>query len=754
MKFPATFDVRLFLLTLFYSCSVLFSYSQSANIDSLKHALSSVNGNARADLLNGISKEYWFGNRDSSMFYAGQALLLATGIHYNRAEAEAYRNMGMGNLFADTSAAKNYFYKALHIFADSSDKKGIADTYNNLGKMFSESAGNYNAALVCFDSSLAIFREIGDKKGEGAVLNYINIVYKYIGDYQKAVDYALMGLDIRKATNDDYGIMYSLINVAYIYFKGDQLQSALKFYKESIAYATQHNLKPLVAAYYGLGETYLQLKQYDEAKKWLLIEPEGVNHFLLGQLYYETGRFDSALAEFNIYVKASRENKDIEGLTRCMIGLSKIYLRQNNLELSMRYAKQAYHLADSAKYRAILADASGLLSILEEKAGRYKNALFYSNQSHFIFDSVNNKANESYQQKLAAFESKNEIEKQQANVKILSAEKALQEQKLNSEKLYREIILIASIVLLLLAFLIIRNINSKRKKIQLQKDQIDWEKTKTENAYEELKATQSQLVRREKMASLGELTAGIAHEIQNPLNFVNNFSEVSIELVEELRNEENNGKKDGVLVDQLLTNITQNLEKIAHHGRRADAIVKGMLQHSRSSSGKKEPTDLNQLLDEYTRLAYHGLRAKDKSFNVKLTTDLDPTIGLINIVADEVGRVILNIINNAFYAVSEKKRKSGEDYEPIVSVTTKLVSSGAEQARNAELRIWDNGIGIGEKILDKIYYPFFTTKPTGQGTGLGLSLSYDIITKGHNGNIRVNTRENEFAEFIIDLPIQ
>jgi signal transduction histidine kinase len=245
------------------------------------------------------------------------------------------------------------------------------------------------------------------------------------------------------------------------------------------------------------------------------------------------------------------------------------------------------------------------------------------------------------------------------------------------------------------------------------------------------------------MASLGELTAGIAHEIQNPLNFVNNFSDINRELLEELKAEVNKGNIDEVKA--IADDVINNEEKINHHGKRADSIVKGMLQHSRTSSGQKEPTDINALCDEYLRLAYHGLRAKDKSFNAITKTDFDSSISKVNVVSQEIGRVILNLINNAFYAVDEKKKQSGNEYEPTVSVSTK------KEKNMIEIKVKDNGNGIPQKVLDKIFQPFFTTKPTGQGTGLGLSLSYDIV-KAHGGELNVETKENKGSEFIIILP--
>ncbi len=270
------------------------------------------------------------------------------------------------------------------------------------------------------------------------------------------------------------------------------------------------------------------------------------------------------------------------------------------------------------------------------------------------------------------------------------------------------------------------------------------QKEEVQNALKELKSTQAQLIQSEKMASLGELTAGIAHEIQNPLNFVNNFSEVNKEMIDELQAElkaNNVGEAINISND-----IKDNSEKINHHGKRADAIVKGMLLHSRQTSGNTKSADINALADEYLRLSYHGLRAKDKDFNATINTDFDASIGEINIVSQDIGRVLLNLYNNAFYAVNEKQKIADDTYKPLVSVQTKKSNSAIE------IRIQDNGYGIPEKVIDKIFQPFFTTKPTGQGTGLGLSLSYDIITKEHKGTIKAESKEGEGTIFIIQLP--
>ncbi len=279
---------------------------------------------------------------------------------------------------------------------------------------------------------------------------------------------------------------------------------------------------------------------------------------------------------------------------------------------------------------------------------------------------------------------------------------------------------------------------------QILQDEVNRQTSELRKTLDNLKFTQTQLVQSEKLASLGELTAGIAHEIQNPLNFVNNFSDINKELLDEMNDEIQKGNYDEV--KSIAVNIADNEEKISHHGKRADAIVKGMLQHSRTSTGQKESTDINALAEEYLRLSYQGLRAKDRAFNSDIQTDFDPTIGSINVIPQDIGRVLLNIYNNAFYAVSEKMKQQKRDYEPCVKVSTKKTGD------KIEIRVIDNGTGIPALMSDKIFQPFFTTKPAGQGTGLGLSISHDIV-RSHGGEIKVDSKENKGTEFIIQIPI-
>jgi len=328
-----------------------------------------------------------------------------------------------------------------------------------------------------------------------------------------------------------------------------------------------------------------------------------------------------------------------------------------------------------------------------------------------------------------------DFDEQQRHQQIETAKKDLRAK-------WRMYVLLAGLfVFVFIAILLWRNSRQRKKANRLLSKQ----KTKLESTLLSLKETQKQLIQSEKMASLGELTAGIAHEIQNPLNFVNNFSDVNRELSDELESEIDKGNYEDAKA--IAKDIKENEEKINYHGKRADAIVKGMLQHSRTASGEKEPTDINKLADEYLRLSYHGFRSKDKLFNATLTTEFDAGIGKLDVIPQEIGRVILNLINNAFYAINEKQKQNLNGYEPTVTVSTK------KNADTVVILVKDNGNGIPQKILDKIFQPFFTTKPTGEGTGLGLSLAYDIV-KAHGGEIRVETKQGEGSEFTIQIPVK
>jgi len=402
------------------------------------------------------------------------------------------------------------------------------------------------------------------------------------------------------------------------------------------------------------------------------------------------------------------------------------------------YANEGLVLSTKGNDLEFMRDNSGALANAYEQKGDFVNAykyykLFISYRDSMVNSQISNQAN-LLQYNFA-------LQKKQDQITLLD-----QQQKQQRYFLIAAVLVIGLIVLTVI--ILLRSNRQKQKNNMLlsrQKHIIEQQRDETNKALSELKLTQTQLIQSEKMASLGELTAGIAHEIQNPLNFVNNFSEVNQEMLDELDEELNKGAI--AEAKAIAADIRQNEEKINHHGKRADFIVKGMLQHSRTSTGEKQLTNINVLADEFFRLSYHGLRAKDKSFNSEMITHFDETLPKLNIAQQDIGRVLLNLFNNAFYAVNEKKKNSGPDYKPEVAVSTSI------DKNNLIIKVKDNGNGIPDLIKDKIMQPFFTTKPTGEGTGLGLSLSYDIVVKGHGGTIIVDTKEGEYTEFTVSLRV-
>jgi signal transduction histidine kinase len=381
-----------------------------------------------------------------------------------------------------------------------------------------------------------------------------------------------------------------------------------------------------------------------------------------------------------------------------------------------------------------------MLATIYESQNKTDSSFKYLKQTIALKDSLFN------QGKTSAFQ--NLVFKEDQRQKDLEAAEVIYQNRL---KIYGLIGGLA--VLLLVALLLWRNNQHKQKAYSLlhhQKEEINLQRNKAEKALTELKSTQAQLIQKEKLASLGELTAGIAHEIQNPLNFVNNFSELSVELARELKVERLKVKeeRDEELENELVDDLIQNQEKINLHGKRASSIVKGMLEHSRTATGERQLTDINQLADEYLRLSYHGLRAKDSSFNADYELITDINLPKIEVIPQEIGRALLNLLNNAFYAVNERAKQGDTDYYPKVTVKTKTTDN------HLEIQVSDNGTGMSKEVQAKIFQPFFTTKPTGEGTGLGLSLAYDIVTKGHGGTMEVESVEGEGTRFIVRLPIQ
>ena len=596
----------------------------------------------------------------------------------------------------------------------------------------------------------AILANIKDVR-ERTVLNFLMGYFYMYALHKTAVGFEYMlkaDYELEKIGEKDLRI-FVLSSLGYCFDDVAMYQKSVDYFKKAIEFKIEaKQFEDIAFIYIETLFELVPLKKFDEAKQYLEKARSFANeikdkqaralfeariHDASGQLLMGQGKYQEALRE---YFQANKIAKDLTNEILSMYinsNIAQCYQKLGDLEKSILFAERSYKqilITQSEQWLKI--KTCLLLSEVYEETGQFKQAFEYLKKYRSFIKEKEEQdiANLATNLAIENFTQKNEQEKAS-----FEKEKLIQRWWLFS-------IAAALFSAMVLMYILYRNNRQKQKA-----------NTVLENTLLKLKSTQSQLIQSEKMASLGELTAGIAHEIQNPLNFVNNFSEVNRELIEELKSEWSivNGEKTTVI--ELINNIADNEEKINHHGKRADAIVKSMLQHSRASGGQKEPTDINALADEYLRLAYHGLRAKDKDFNADFKTDFDESIGKIEVVPQDVGRVLLNLFNNAFYAVNEKKRQLNGTFKPLVTVTTKKIGD------KMQIIVKDNGNGIPQKILDKIFQPFFTTKPTGQGTGLGLSLSYDII-KAHGGELKVETKsaragtdgEGEGSEFIIQLP--
>ena len=448
----------------------------------------------------------------------------------------------------------------------------------------------------------------------------------------------------------------------------------------------------------------------------------------LAGIFSNKKMFDSAYIYSHKAISIHKENNMLNALSYAYTRLSYQFRIQNQADSCHFYANKALEVAQTTGNGSDLLFAYRILSAAYKLKGETDQALKFQRLSYTLNDSLKNLEIENLT-KYQKF-SFNE----QLRLKKLDEENTAYA---NNLKMMGMLAVLGGIMVV--AFILYRNNRQKQKANAV-----------LETTLANLKSTQAQLIQSEKLASLGELTAGIAHEIQNPLNFVNNFSELSVELVKEIQEERQKTKeeRDEALENELFSDLSQNQEKINLHGKRASSIVKGMLEHSRTNSGIKELTDINQLADEYLRLSYHGLRAKDKDFNADFELIADKNLPKIEVIPQDMGRVLLNLINNAFWAVNERSKKGETGYEPKVTVSTQLKANS-----QLLIAIKDNGTGMTDEIKAKIFQPFFTTKPTGQGTGLGLSLAYDIVTKGHGGTIDLETKEGGGTEFIIQLPI-
>jgi len=664
--------------------------------------------------LSGIQFHTVSADPDEMLGWGTQAARLATSISNDSLQTMAVVAVAIGyKLKKNNTLAFRKFSEALQLAERLDDPFLLSYCYRSFARFYHDLTGEYDKALVHYANAMAslqkkktltfrdknwmywtqinttwAYKNKHDLRNAWASVNKLNEIalqYNLPGTYKVAPLYQELSLYVEEGKFREAIVLFKQNQNLEAFFKNHDFENAL--YRQKASLYKNINQADSADHYYKLSLAAIA----KSVPAWSAEVYVDYGNFLL-----ERRKLSEAIKQFENAEIKSREFKNLKGLVASYEGLDKAYYQVGNITKAYIYKSLYIQFKDSLN-KLNQGKELALLEVQQEQK----------------------RMDQEQQQKQAIADYRNRI---------------------------RTIGLITGLATVLLAAAVLWRNNRQKQKanllLQKQKRQTELQKVKVEQTLEELKVTQAQLIQSEKMASLGELTAGIAHEIQNPLNFVNNFSEVNKEMIAEMKEEIDKGNYEDVKL--IANDIEENEEKIIRHGKRADAIVKGMLQHSRVSTGQKEPTDINKLADEYVRLSYHGMRAKDKSFNSTLQTDFDKSIDKINVVPQDIGRVLLNLFNNAFYAVVQKKKNAGDSYEPTVSVSTKKLDG------KIEIRVQDNGTGIPQNTVDKIFQPFFTTKPTGQGTGLGLSLSYDII-KAHGGEIKVETKEGEGAEFVIQI---
>jgi two-component system, NtrC family, sensor kinase len=676
---------------IFYTLSIFFvmvttGKAQRNAIDSLSRIIrTEINDTMRMVLYGRLSNYYSEFDADSGFAYSQKMLGLARRMNFKVEEATALGEMGYAMInMANYSRSLQYILEGIRIAEDPRSEKNIVPAH------------------------YPTTDEVSDRKGSAR--------NQRLQKLARIEQYA--------------GILYNNTN---------NTEKSLYYQRRAAKYATESETPALLSIIYlGMGRTYLQARLIDSA---LLVEQRSLEmaresgfmrylgsiYLNIGRAYMAQGKKETAFEYIKKGLEASREFGYYRGVVASDLAIAEYYKQQDRQDSSFLYLKEALQMANYLMVPDLQVRAYSALADYYKKKGNNDSTVRYQSMIIKINDSLFG-AKQSQQFQNIDFD-----------------EQQRQQQRETDRAAYRTKVrfyaLLAGLaVFFFIALLFWRNARIRKK----ANTQLSVQKTELESTLSTLKATQAQLIHSEKMASLGELTAGIAHEIQNPLNFINNFSELNAELIADMNEalEKNQAEEAG----KIGKTIAENESKILFHGKRADGIVKGMLQHSRSSSGQKELVNINTLADEYLRLAYHGLRAKEKSFSASYNTELDERIPPLPMVPQEMGRVLLNLVNNAFYAVNKRKEKENSSYQPTVTIRSKLLDG------YAELRIKDNGLGIPARLLDKIFQPFFTTKPTGEGTGLGLSLSYDII-KSHNGELRVETEQGKGTEFIVLLPL-
>jgi signal transduction histidine kinase len=571
---------------------------------------------------------------------------------------------------------------------------------------------NAAIALELYFKAQAIAESLKDTALLSTVLYDIGNAYNSQSDIEKAIHYYTRSLQLVPPLGhfigSDYTRVRALMNLGEQYLFSNKLDSA---------------------QYYVQKAYNIQVSLQEDRKKYL-----STTSHLLGIIQEKKGKISAALAMYGQGIKFGYSYSNLNAVSSSYLAMASLFQTMQVEDSAYLYGTRAFRVAQQVNNLFSVSKASRFLHDLFKRRGMLDSA--------YNYQSIVLGANDS----LLNIEKLRQVQNISFNEQLRRQEVVTQQEAYQS-KIRLFVLLGMGLLFLTIAILLYRNNKVKQKAyalLQSQMAETNQQKEKVEQTLLELKSTQAQLLQKEKMASLGELTAGIAHEIQNPLNFVNNFSAVNTELLAEATLELSRGNITEVAT--ILSDIEKNETKIHHHGKRADSIVKGMLQHASASSDEKQPTDINRLVEEYLRLSYQGIRAKDQAFGAAVETHFDDSISAVNIAPQDIGRVLLNLFNNAFYAVQQKKQQLNGMFEPVISVSTKRTD------KQVVIIVRDNGTGMAPKVAEKVFQPFFTTKPTGEGTGLGLSLSYDIVSKGHGGELKVEAKEGEGAEFVITLP--
>ena len=636
-----------------------------------------------------------------------------------------------------TMSLKNIDSLKQRLFLLKNDSDRII-TLQNIGFFYERL--DVDSSLKYFNAGLDLARQKSYAWGEARLLAGLSGLMGTQGKYAEAFELLFKSLKIAEDNNLAYDIARANRRISGVYEQIKNYPKSITYLLKALQIDEASQLPDKVAIdHYALADAYENVNQLDSATfhinfalkhKDLLKGLMQSVYAIDGHIKEKKNNYEQAAASYKKGFEEAQKSSDLINSSEICADFSELYIKRNLRDSAIFFASKGFNYGKEISFQLGLMRNGHLLAALYDSIAPAVALKYFkmATVAENILYGVNNI--QTVQNFLAREEAK---------------QKELEDAKIAYHNKLRLFALLTGLaVLLIIALILYRN---NRHKLKANKV--------LEKTLSDLKSTQAQLIQSEKMASLGELTAGIAHEIQNPLNFVNNFSEVNKELLVEMQAAIDKG--DLADARAIASDVIDNEDKINHHGKRADSIVKGMLQHSSSGVANKEPTDLNKLADEYLRLAYHGLRAKDKNFNATLNTDYDDTMGKINIIPQDIGKVLLNLYNNSFYAVrakalaraqavEEKKKQNASQFEPEIWVITK------HKGDKVEISVKDNGNGISTKVVDKIFQPFFTTKPTGQGTGLGLSLSYDIV-KAHGGEIKVETKEGEGTTFFVSLPV-